>query len=83
MISLDELKTKIVNLISIKQRIADIDKDKTGSVTLNEFEDIIKVSNPHLCPYDLKEALREFSYENNTLLVDYKNFLRIVLLNST
>jgi hypothetical protein len=61
--------------VSIRQRIRDIDKEKNGNVTVHELEDIIKIANPELCPYDLKEPLRDFTYAHNSLVVDYKKFL--------
>jgi len=48
-------------------------------VTVNELEDIIKIANPELCPFDLKEPLRDFTYDHNSLVVDYKKFLNKVV----
>ena len=44
-------------------------------MTVHELEDIIKIANPELFPYDLKEPLRDFTYAHNSLVVDYKKFL--------
>jgi hypothetical protein len=77
-ISTNELLTRITNFGSIRQRIRDIDKDKNGNVTIYELEDIIKIANPELCPFDLKEPLRDFTYDHNSLVVDYKKFLSTV-----
>ena len=49
--------------------------ERSGNVTIDELEDIIKLYNPDLKQYDLKEPLRDFTYEHNALLVDYKKFL--------
>ena len=49
--------------------------ERSGNVTIDELEDIIKLYNPDLKKYDIKEPLRDFTYEHNALLVDYKKFL--------
>lgn len=74
-ISTLDLKTKISNFGSIRQKIRDIDREKSGSVTVPELEDIIKIANPELYPYDLKEPLRDFTHAHNSLVVDYNKFL--------
>ena len=48
-------------------------------MTVHELEDIIKIANPELCPFDLKEPLRDFTYDHNSLVVDYKKFLNTVV----
>lgn len=62
------------NVKQIRQRINSIDKDKNGNITNSEFEDILKLENPQLTGFDLKSAMKAFSYNSNKLLVDYNKF---------
>jgi len=55
-----------------------VDKDKNGNVTVTELEDIIKLFNQDLEVFDLKKAIADFTYDHNSLLVDYKRFLNHV-----
>jgi len=58
----------------MRQRISRIDRDKNGNITNSELEDILKLENPSLMKYNLKPALKSFSYGSNTLLINYNRF---------
>lgn len=77
-INLSDLCFRMQNLNLITKQIKQVDKDKNGNVTVTELEDIIKLFNQDLEVFDLKKAIADFTYDHNSLLVDYKRFLNHV-----
>ena len=68
---------KIVDVFSL---IKQIDQDRNGYVTLNELDDILKITCPEkFSDKNLDPIIRKFSSLQNRILIDYKRFRQTIV----